>query len=306
MTSVIIVSYNSAEHLRQCLLSLRNCEVIVVDNASIDESADIIENEFTNAVLIRNESNIGFGAANNRGLKRASGEFALLLNPDAFAKEGAIALLSDFMAQSKNVIACGGSLWFEDGSLQDSACNELTLWSVFCEQTFLEKLFKKSRLLSPYWVSWRCQSPCKVAQLMGACLMLRRVNGEFPLFDERFFLYCEDTELCKRLSSIGELWYVPEAKFVHSLGASSANERWKAIGFYNRGKELYFKIHRGYSAYFGCFILNRMGATMRTSVWLVLTIASLGMVKKVRRRLMDWLRVLFAPIDPYIQWKRSI
>lgn len=304
MTSVIIVSHNSAGHLRKCLSSIDNCEVIVVDNASTDGSGDIVESEFTNVVLIRNQKNIGFGAANNQGLKRATGQFALLLNPDAYASQGAIALLSDFISKRDNVIACGGSLWFEDGSLQDSACNELTLWAVFCEQTYLEKLFKRSWNFSPYWVSWRCNSSCKVAQVMGACLMLRRVDGQFPLFDERFFLYCEDTELCKRLSSIGDLWYVPEAKFIHHLGSSSTGERWKAIGYYNRGKELYFMIHKGSLAYFICLILNRMGAILRSSIWMVLMIMSLGMVSNIRKRFSDWLRVLFAPIDPYAHWSK--
>lgn len=300
MVSVVVVSYNCKNELRRCLASLHHVEVIVVDNASTDGSAEMVAAEFPSVRLIRNKSNVGFGSGNNRGLELASGEFALLLNPDAVASDGAISILAEFLQSKPECAACGGSLWFEDGKRQDSACNRLTLWAVFCEQTYLEKLFSHSPVLSPYWVSWRCGEPCRVAQVMGACLMMRRVDGDFLRFDERFFLYCEDTELCERLSKHGEIWYVPAARFTHALGASSARGRWRSVAYYNRGKELYFAIHRGRAASVTCLLLNRMGALFRLAFWSLATIASLG---RFREKICLWWRVLFSPIDPYNAWR---
>ncbi len=303
MVSVIVVSYNCAEELRRCLSSLPDCEIIVVDNASRDGSADMVAKEFPSANLIRNETNRGFGSANNQGLAIAKGEFALLLNPDAIASPGAVDTLVEFLRSHEQAVACGGSLWFPDGRLQESASNELTLWAVLCEQLYLEKIFKRSGFFSPYWVSTRCKSACKVAQVMGACLMMRRIGDTFMLFDERFFLYCEDTELCKRISQKGEIWYVPQAHFVHALGASSKVDRWRSIAYYNRGKELFFRVHHNPVSSTACFLINRLGAFLRLLVWSIATVCTLGVVGKLRHRALLWARVLLAPKDPYTKWR---
>lgn len=129
--------------------------------------------------------------------------------------------------------------------------------------------------------------------------MLSRIDGEFPLFDERFFLYCEDTELCKRVSARGEIWYVPPAEFGHDLGASSEESRWRAVAFYNRGKELYFEIHHGKFAALICFSLNRCGALLRLGIWAIATLATLGLHSRFRLRVALFARVLFAAKNPY-------
>lgn len=302
MVTVIVVSYNCREHLRKCLVSLKNVEVIVVDNASSDGSPEMVAAEFPQVKLIQNRSNLGFGAANNRGLEEARGDLVLFLNPDAVAAQDSIGTLEKFMSGKPECVACGGSLWFENGRLQESACNRLTMWAVFCEQTYLEKLFKHSELFSPYWVSWRCADACKVAQVMGACLMMRRVNGEFLRFDENFFLYCEDTELCERLSSHGEIWYVPAARFIHALGTASAKDRWRSVAYYNRGKELFFSIHRGKVQSAICFLLNRLGALCRLTIWSLAALLTLG---KCRHRINLWWKVFTAPLDPYSAWRAT-
>jgi GT2 family glycosyltransferase len=180
-----------------------------------------------------------------------------------------------------------------DGSRQQSSANALTLWAVFCEQTFLERLFPASSILSPYWNSFRIGDSTKpVKQVMGACLMMRRRER----FDERFFLYCEDTELCYRLGRHGKILYVPAARFEHDLGSSSAGKRWLAVARYNRGKELFFRIHDGPFSMAVCWLLNRTGALLRLVVWLVAAAFALG--KRVGRNQqveLFW-RVLTAPV----------
>lgn len=219
----------------------------------------MVRTEFPTAKLIEGK-NVGFGQGNNKGLEVAQGEIALLLNSDAEATPGAIDLLADSLSES--VVAVGGRLEHADGRLQESACRGLTLWAVFCEQTFLEKLFPRSYLFSPYWMSSRLPDGGEVEQVMGACLMMRRVEGSFLKFDPSFFLYCEDTELCRRLRKHGRIRYVPQARFRHELGQSSPN-RSRSVILYNAGKELYFDIHHGRLAAILCLCLNRLGALLR-------------------------------------------
>lgn len=253
--SVVVVSYNTRELLRACLNSIeRHHETIVVDNASSDGSPDMVAAEFPHVVLIRSERNLGFGAANNRGMEVAKGQFVLLLNSDAEAKPGAIDRLADAMADG--VVAAGGKLLHPDGRLQESAAGKLTLWVVLCEQLYLERLFH------PYWRSASLPLGGDVEQVMGACLMMRPIER----FDERFFLYCEDTELCRRLRTHGRILYVPDAEFVHHLGSSGSSARWRSVALYNRGKELYFAIHHGRLASAACLMLDRLGAFLRCFV----------------------------------------
>lgn len=252
MVSVIVVSYNTRDLLRACLASIEpHHEVIVVDNASQDGSAAMVRAEFPHVTLIENTRNLGFGAANNQGIAVAKGELVLLLNSDAEATPGAIDRLAE--AISGDVAAVGGKLIHSDGRLQESAAGPLTLWVVACEQLYLER-FAKS-----YWCSSRLPQGGQVAQVIGACLMFRPVER----FDERYFLYCEDTDLCRRLQHHGKILYVPEAVFKHQLGASSSQERWKSVVRYNHGKELFFRLHYGKGAWLTCLLLDRLGALLR-------------------------------------------
>jgi GT2 family glycosyltransferase len=292
--SVIVVSYNTRDLLGRCLESLGEAdEVVVVDNASADGSAEMVASRFPSVRLVRNSSNRGFGAANNQGLDLVTGELVLFLNSDAVARPGALRGLVSVMDSHADVVACGGRLESADGRLQESCANALTLWALFCEQTYLEKLFPRSRLFSPYWVSSRLLSAPRelhdVEQVMGACLMVRPVER----FDERFFLYCEDTELCRRLRRRGRIVWVPGAVFEHALGASS-QARWEAVARYNRGKELYFLIHFGRTTAVVAFLIDRAGALARLLVWSLASVVTLFFVRSVRERAWMWVRVLFA------------
>lgn len=293
--SVVIVNYNTRDALARCLDSLSaDLEVIVVDNASSDGSAEFVRKR-QGVKLIQNLNNLGFGRANNLGIRAATRPLVLLLNSDAWATPDAIATLASVF-QDEGVVAAGGMLLNPDGSLQESCGNPLTLWAVFCEQTGLEKLFPSSEVLSPYWMTRRLLAPGgtgprPVAQIMGACLMMRPKE----IFDERFFLYCEDTELCLRLHRYGRILYVPKARFYHELGVSGSSARWRSVAMYNVGKELYFRIHHGRFAAALCQILDRFGALWRALAASVLALCTLGVVKGFRVKSSTFWRVLFAP-----------
>ena len=289
--SVIVVSYNTREQLLRCLGCIEPMhEVIVVDNASSDGSAEMVASDFPHVKLIRNESNRGFGSANNQGLDAMTRKFALFLNSDCYAEPGAILKLSLAFSDSE-VVAAGGRLSNPDGSFQPSVAGHLNLWMVFLEQTFLERVLRPFGL--GYWFVEPFAETRIVPQVMGACLMCRPIER----FDERFFLYCEDTDLCKRLERHGKILHVPAARFTHELGSSSAGaRRWRSVARYNRGKELYFAIHHGKFQSALCWVLDRLGALMRLLIWLIPAIATVGLAKRFRDQVALFAKVLTTPI----------
>ncbi len=296
--SIVIVSFNTKEKLRKCLscLDMNRDEIIVVDNASSDGSAEMVKAEFPAAKLVENDQNFGFGKANNIGLDLAVGNLVLLLNSDAYVQANAIEQLMEVFTD-ESVVATGPMLLNIDGSLQESVAARLTLGKVFLEQTFLDAIARKFG--KGYWRTGLVQgtSLSEVDQVMGACLMVRASLGQ--RFDERFFLYCEDTELCDRLASLGKIVYVREAKVIHELGSSSVDSRWKAVARYNLSKELYFRIHSGSGAANACWIMNRTGAILRLIAGLLLSPFSKSGREKVR---IFW-RVLLARQDQVIPFE---
>ncbi len=288
--SVIVVSYNTQEKLRRCLAAVEpEHEVIVVDNASADGSPEMVAKEFPHVRLIANTENVGFGPANNQGLEVMTRELALFLNSDCYADPNAIKKLS-MVFRDPEVAAAGGRLENLNGSFQPSVAVELTLWRVFQEQTFLDKLMRPFGL--GYWMVEPFNETRVVPQVMGACLMTRPIER----FDERYFLYCEDTDLCKRLEKHGKILYEPKATFTHELGSSSSGVgRWKSVARYNRGKELYFSIHRGALASTVCLIFDRMGAALRLLIWLTPTVLTLGLMGRFRNQVALFWRVLTSP-----------
>jgi GT2 family glycosyltransferase len=293
--SVLIVSFNTREKLRRCLEALGvGSEIIVYDNASLDGSAQMVRETFPHVHLILGNENIGFGPANNRAAEHATGKLLLYLNSDAYAEPGAVGTLARCFDEP-GIAAAGGRLLNPDGSLQNSTANKLTLWALICEQTGLE------RFVHAYWTTprllaqWQAtQAPQPSEQVMGACLMTRASFGE--RFDERFFLYCEDTDLCARLRKRGSIVYEPSAQFTHDLGSSSAANRWLAVCRYNRGKELYFRIHHGAGAAFACLIIDRIGAAARLALWSLASVLTLLTRPRFREQASLFAKVLFAPL----------
>lgn len=276
--SIIIVNWNTREHLQACLRSVFACppaepfEVWVVDNASSDGSAEMVRQQFPQVHLIANSENLGYGRANNQALRQAQGEFALVLNSDIEVMPGALQALIDFMREHPEAQAAGGQLILPDGRIQPSCSQRLTLWAVFCEQTLLAKAFPRSRLFGSYNLTWwSYDSVREVEQVVGACLLLRRqADGSFPLFDERYFMYAEDTELCHRIRRAGgRIYYVPHAKFKHHLGASSEQESIRAemVKAYNRSRILFFREVYGAWSVPIYRLLIATGALLRLLLW---------------------------------------
>lgn len=229
--SIIIVSYNTKRLTVNCIKSIYEktkaikFEVCVIDNASKDNSVDAIRKSFPGIKLIVNSKNLGFGQANNIGIRNTSGEYVFFLNSDTLLKNNSIKKLCDFMNthKAKNIAGCGGQLYNADGSRQASFGNFPSLVQILFETTGLHKLFNKYYQNNlAVSVKRQLQSSTKVDYICGADLLIRRdVLERLGGFDKDFFMYYEETELCYRINNQGYHFYiVPSARITHFGGQS--------------------------------------------------------------------------------------
>jgi len=230
LVSAITVSYNCADLLREALASLLvqevrgGLEVIVVDNASADDSVAVAR-EFAGVEVRALGRNVGFGAANNLAAAQARGKYLLFANPDVEVPPGVAAELASFMEGRPEAAAGGPALVGRDGRRQrfcarrfPSAGNLIMLVSGLAESRW-----GGSALAHRYYPpAYYERGPARADVLAGACMMVRReifeaVGG----FDEAYFLYAEDVDLCRRLAAAGgEVWYVPAGPVRHFTGGS--------------------------------------------------------------------------------------
>lgn len=229
--SVIIVSWNVINHLIDCLRSIYktseqlNIEVIVVDNASTDQTVEIIRKEFPKVRVIANKKNLGFPHANNQGIDGSRGRHILLLNPDTIVKSHALQKMSRYLDGHLEVGAIGPKLLKENGEIQYSCARSFpTPATWFFKYALLSRLFPRSRVFGRLLLEhWDHLSSREVECLSGACMMIpRRVIEQVGLLDESHPMYFEDLEYCYRLQQAGEkVYYLSEAEVVHYQGQSS-------------------------------------------------------------------------------------
>jgi GT2 family glycosyltransferase len=251
--SILIVNWNTRQDLLDCLASVYAAEgphafeVIVFDNASTDGSAAAVAACFPQVRVVAGTENIGFARANNRAAREARGAFWLLLNPDAIVHPGAIEHLLAFLEGRPDVAAVGPRLLNPDGSLQPSIERLPTLFGEWWRLFHLNRLYPVSHY--PAMVL-RSRQPRRVEVLNGACLLLRReaLDGQ-PLFDEAYFVYSEEVDLCDRLRDAGwVLHWVPEAVVTHRGGQSTRQAADRMFLELYRNKLLFFRKRRGPAA----------------------------------------------------------
>ncbi len=244
--SCIIVSYNCREELKRCLSSLTFCanEIIVVDNNSKDKTTCFIRENYPEVILIENKENFGFARGVNLGIRKASGKYLILLNPDTEILEGGIKKLVDFASCDKNIAAVGPRLLNTDGSFQPSAYNFPTpLWA-FLHLTQISKLLKVGKFF-PYF-----SKPNKIQEVdwvVGACICIKKeALNVVGLFDENYFLYFEEIDWCKRTKEDGwKIYYYPEAVVIHHLERSSSQE--KELSLLSRYESMFYYFRKHHS-----------------------------------------------------------
>lgn len=259
--SIIIVNYNTRDLLRNCLRSVYSShsdlqyEVIVVDNGSPDDSVEMVQQEFPQAVLIASEINGGYAYANNLGLRQAQGQHALLLNPDTVLPPNALQDMLAFMQEHPDAGVAGPKLVLADGSL-DLACRRSfpTLDIAFYRLVGLSKRYPHSPRYNRYNLGYL--DPDQVAEVdsvVGAFMWIRRdALEQAGLLDERYFMYAEDIDLCYRIK-VEHGWkvYYNPAVVVTHYKAQSTTKRFvpMTIEFY-RAMWLFHKKHFAQRTFF--------------------------------------------------------
>ena len=247
--SILIVNWNTRDLVVQCLRSLSDtadriearpregqllaygpyqAEVIVVDNASADNSASTVRERFPWAQVIENARNVGFAPANNQAFQQSTGRYVLLLNSDTIVQARALEALVEFMDEHPRCGAGGAQLLNADGSLQPSCHPMLTPWREFWRLTFLDRIWRRATYDMK---KWNPSSPRQVEAIKGACLIVRRAALEAgeSLLDERYFMYTEEVDLCYRLTRSGwDMYWIPLAQVTH-LGEASSRQAYNAM-----------------------------------------------------------------------------
>lgn len=246
--SIIVVSYNTREMTLDCLRSVvaetaTPHELIVVDNASADGSAEAIAAAFPDALLLAETENHGFARANNIAAARARGEFVLLLNPDTLVLDGALDRLAAFARARPGARIWGGRTLFGDRRLNPaSAWGRMTLWNILCRGAGLTGLFPKSPLFNgEAYGGWDRGSVREVDIVSGCMFLIRRADWErLGGFDSTFVMYGEEADLCLRAAAeLGARPAVtPEATIVHYGGASETVRAEKMVRLLRAKAEL--------------------------------------------------------------------
>ena len=250
--SIAIVSWNTSDLLRICLQSIIDStnridyEIIVVDNASSDGSAEMVTQTFPIVRLIRNHQNQGFAAANNAAFANAQGRYLLLLNPDTKVHTGAIDILVRYLDWHSDVGILGAHLLNTDGSTQISCSHFPTLANMALESLGISRLLPRSTLLARFKMTyWLHDQEREVDQPSGACLLVRRAAwDQVGSLDTRFFMYFEEVDLCYRIKHQGwKIVFIPTAYVTHYGGQSSIqNMDVRIVGRYE-SLLVFFKKH---------------------------------------------------------------
>lgn len=244
--SIILVSFNDRRRLLECLASVRSdpqaaaCEILVVDNASTDGSPEAVRAGFPGVRLIANSDNVGFSKANNRGVAESRGAFLLFLNTDTLVPAGAIAALLERLRSDPSVGAVGPALVHRPGDYQVSFGNRVGFAAQIFQKIVLNPLHKRALR--------RTRRERAVGWLSAACLLCRREAFESAGgFDERFFLYFEDIDLCFRIGEAGgKLLFVPAVEVGHEGGATTSSSlavRAASRFEYRRSQSLFYEKH---------------------------------------------------------------
>lgn len=250
--SILLVTYRCREAVAACLASIAaasrgvDYDVVLVDNASDDGTAEMVRSEFPSVRLVASPENLGFAAGVNRAAAEASAEYLLLLNPDTLVHDGAVANLLDFARSHPEHGVYGGRTLDPDGRVNPGSCwGSPSLWSLFCFATTLSTAFKRSAIFDPESLGGWQRDSVREVDIVTGCLLLvpRTLWEELGGFDTRFFMYGEDADLTMRARALGYRPAItPDAVVTHAIGVSSATREDKLVLLF-RGKATLLRKH---------------------------------------------------------------
>lgn len=295
--SIIIVSYNTKEMTLACIKSVFqqtrdiSFEVIVLDNASDDDSALAIARDFSEVKLIANKENLGFARGNNQAAKYASGEYILLLNPDTVVLNKAIQKLFRFAKKNPNAGIWGGRTFFSDKTLNLSSCwRETFLWEIFCRSFMLSSLFPNSSIFNTGSYGGWDRSTVRQVDIVSGCFFLlkRSLWEKLEGFSSEFFMYGEEADLCLRARALygTKPMVTPDATIIHYGGASEKVRTDKMVRLL-RAKRLLIKKHWPSWKYRIGMLIYPLYPINRAIVLKILGLIN----KKFNNKASDWLKI---------------
>jgi GT2 family glycosyltransferase len=274
--SVVIVNWNTKKLVLECIASIieqterHSVEIIVVDNGSSDSSPEAIEAQFPACKVIRNADNRGFAAANNVGIAAAAGRNVCLMNSDVKVLDRALDVMCLYMAEHPRVGVLGPQILTSNLEIQNS-CSELpSVWSTLTQALFLDRLFPRTALFrNRFMMSFDYSSEANVPVLSGCFLMVRREALEqVGLLDERFFIYKEDVDWCKRFGDAGwRVVFCPSARAIHYGGASSASAPVRFMIEMEKANRQYWRKHHGWLARQAAAMIGVLHYALRLALW---------------------------------------
>ena len=252
--SVVILNWNVRDLLDRCLASIRSSrytiEMIVVDNASSDDSVAMVRRQYPQVTLIANDTNRGFTGGNNQGLAAAHGRYVLVLNPDTEIVDESLDRLLDYAEANPTIGAVGPMLLNPDRSIQPSRRRFPTVLTGFFESTWLQSLAPRGMLRRYYMEDISANVVHEVDWLNGACTVFRcEVFDRVGVYDDvNFFMYSEELDLCRRIKQAGwRIVYIPEAQVIHYEGKSSEQAVAARHIRFNTSKVRYYRKWHGHA-----------------------------------------------------------
>ncbi len=229
--SVVIVAWNAKHYLELCLESLakspprRSMEVLVVDNASSDDTVEMIEAKFPWVMLIKSSENLGFAKGNNVAIRQCQGRYIALVNPDVIVFPGCLDSLAEFLDENPKVGDVGPRVFNPDMTMQSTCRRFPTLWNNFCSAMRLESLFKGNRFFAGEHMFYFAHDRTLAVDVIVGCFsMIRReAFDEIGLLDEDLFMYGDDVDWCRRAWNLGwQVVFYPAARAIHDRGKTTA------------------------------------------------------------------------------------
>ncbi len=292
--SIVVVNWNTKQLILDCLASIYRTvhhvtfEIIVVDNASTDDSAEAVCRAYPDITLIVNSSNMGFAGANNKALKRMRGKYAVLLNSDTVLTESALENMIDFMERHPDAGLCGPQLLNADGTKQTSVGNYPVLLTEFMSKMLVRYLFPEKYQAAFSTKQSTYDGPTQVDVIVGACMMARRtaIEAVGMLDDDYFFLY-EEIDWCYRMHRAGwSVYHLPKVQIYHFIGQSRKEINLRSRAESWRSRYLFYKktLHLSHISWFGLLFLGVAQTAYQLIVYSILNVITLCSFKRLRRR----------------------
>ncbi len=276
--SIVIVSWNSRDVLRNCLRSILDqtseisFEIFVVDNASQDGSALMVRSEFPNVKLLANNENRGFAAANNQAIRVASGRYVLLLNPDTIILNAAISRCVHYADAHADIGAVGCQVLENDNHIQRTGFSFPNPWNLFLVESGLFRAFPRSRLFGRPLLGWWDRDTEKDLDVISGMFLLVRGDAiqQVGLLDESYFIYEEEADWCYRLSRAG--WrrvFTPCARIMHLEGGSKSTLQVSVKMYVQKQKSriIYFRKNLGIVAALAGKVIYILSSAVRALAW---------------------------------------